>query len=92
MKKLKLNLLNLEGAAVLTRQQLKMVMGGSGEGGGGSDSDGLTCSTSWCGKKFEGSLTGSGKWVDYYCTTLPRIGNMPPSCGCEVASSVNCNA
>ncbi|GEM_PF-2252486 len=28
MKKLKLNLLNLEGAEVLTRQQLKMVMMG----------------------------------------------------------------
>lgn len=32
MKKLKLNLSNLEGAEVLTREQLKKVMGGSGSG------------------------------------------------------------
>ena len=38
MKKLKLNLLNLEGAAVLTRQQLKMVMGGMMDSGGSGDS------------------------------------------------------
>lgn len=34
MKKLKLNLQNLEGAEVLTREQLKMVMGGFEQGSG----------------------------------------------------------
>ncbi|HOZ84834.1 MAG TPA: hypothetical protein PK191_05050 [Niabella sp.] len=41
-KKLKLNLLILEGAEVLTRQQLKMVMGGSGRSG---TNTGESCST-----------------------------------------------
>ncbi len=43
MKKLKLGLANLEGAEVLTRQQLKMVMGGSGDGGGDSCSTMCKC-------------------------------------------------
>lgn len=45
MKKLKLNLQNMEGAEVLTREQLKMVMGGDvGSGGNGT---GANC-TSEC--------------------------------------------
>ncbi|MGJ7033830.1 hypothetical protein GGU45_004348 [Niabella hirudinis] len=35
MKKLKLNFQNIEGAQVLTRDQLKNVLGGSGWGGSG---------------------------------------------------------
>ncbi|MGN6495645.1 MAG: hypothetical protein ACTHLE_26885 [Agriterribacter sp.] len=35
MKKLKLKLQNIEGAEMLSREQLKSVMGGSGGGGGG---------------------------------------------------------
>ena len=47
MKKLKLSLQNIEGVEVLTRAQLKMVMGGSGDGGSGKE-----CTTdSDCGKK-----------------------------------------
>jgi hypothetical protein len=37
MKKLKLNLQQFEGAEVLTRSQLKKVMGGDGGSGGGCD-------------------------------------------------------
>lgn len=39
MKKLKLSELNLSEAAVLTREELKKVLGGDGSGGGG----GTTC-------------------------------------------------
>ena len=43
MKKLKLNLVNLQGAQVLSREQLKKVMGGDdGSGGSGSGSGDAT--------------------------------------------------
>ena len=46
MKKLKLSLQNIEGAEVLTREQLKKVMGGNEEGSGGSGSGSWpTCHT-----------------------------------------------
>lgn len=38
MKKLKLSLQNIEGAEVLSREQLKKVMGGDDGGSGGSGS------------------------------------------------------
>jgi len=47
MKKLKLSLLDKEGAEVLTREQLKKIKGGGPGSGGGSDSpcreDGFVC-------------------------------------------------
>jgi hypothetical protein len=41
MKKLKLRLANVEGAEMLSREQLKTVMGGSGSGGTGGSGGGI---------------------------------------------------
>ncbi len=46
MKKLKLNLPRLEGAEVLTREQLKKVLGG--DGSGGTDCGGSGCPSAHC--------------------------------------------
>ena len=48
MKKLKLNLQQFEGAEVLTRSQLKQIMGGEGGSGG----DGAACENDSDCKKF----------------------------------------
>ena len=45
MKKLKLSLQNIEGVEVLTRAQLKMVMGGDGGSGAGECTNDRDCGT-----------------------------------------------
>lgn len=70
MKKLKLNLSNLKGAEVLSREQLKKVIGGDYEYGGG-------CSThcyAWNSKTVQ---------MDYLtCTYIPGNATLPGSCVC----------
>ena len=79
MKKLKLSLQNIEGAEVLSREQLKKVMGG--EGGSGDDGGWPTCHTDMdCGTKQarcveSGNIVTSngrcysttGSWFDKRC-------------------------
>jgi len=47
MKKIKLEELNLGNAEVLSREELKKVLGGMGSGSGSPLCDGTTCYTNW---------------------------------------------
>lgn len=64
MKKLKLNLSNMKGNGILTREQLKNIMGGAGASSCASDSDcgGFICcsTTDGSNKKVCVAPTGSG--------------------------------
>ncbi len=53
MKKVKLKALEAGAKELLSREQLKNVLGGSGSGGG-------TCSNNVCGVFYEGGQVGNG--------------------------------
>lgn len=61
MKKLKLDLSNMKGAEILTREQLKSVVGGSGDDGCTYTSGGATCSSS----------SGNCQWL--YCNSAKNL-------------------
>ena len=64
MKKLKLSLQNIEGVEVLTREQLKMVMGGDGGSGGDPKCD---CnSKDDCSKERPNCLNCGGPVSGFY--------------------------
>ena len=77
MKKLKLSLQNFEGAEVLTREQLKNVMGGSGWGGSGGgcfftsncDSE-YVCVNGVCTDPM-GQPGGGSSGGTFWCTCAP---------------------
>ncbi|SDE20256.1 hypothetical protein SAMN04487894_12617 [Niabella drilacis] len=86
MKKLKLNLVNLEGTQVLTRDQLKRIMGGqgSGEGSGTIDHCGGAANVSICGTCW---TTDNKCLCDYCCKNGPDAG-VPIVCGVACDASI----
>jgi len=74
MKKLKLNLQQLDGAEVLTRSQLKQILGGDG-------GSGIGCTTQCYGDKWN-PTTLRYDYGKSTCTYTPPIGGLPGSCDC----------
>ena len=73
MKKLRLNLQQLEGTEVLTRSQLKKVLGGDG------GSDILFCKTKCTGDTWN-PVTARYDHGTTDCLYTPPIGELPGSC------------
>lgn len=67
MKKLKLNISNLQSAEILTREQLKKVMGGLASGSGAA------CPSDCSGSCTAGGANGKCRWTSdkktCYCAT-----------------------
>jgi len=88
MKKLKLTSLSLSNSEILSREQLKNVLGGDGSGGGGT-CDGKA-STIYCRDSNrnilkEVSVTGcpsSGSGIDQACSGLSGYTRATSSCAC----------
>lgn len=72
MKRLKLNALNLKGAQLLTREELKKVLGGSvdpGTGGQcGDNCDAASCKVECNGSTVNGSCKLSSTTSKCYCS------------------------
>ncbi len=75
MKKLKLTLLNLGGAEVLTREQLKSIIGGNGGSGPGGKGCSVTCGPGYFACCNEGHVIIG-----------PPVQVIPPSCLCKSTS------
>lgn len=96
MKKLRLKALELGAKEVLTRDQLKMVLGGvdggSGSGSGkGSGSGTKKCSGS-CGGKWISDPKSGGHWEYGTCGMSAGLPGMPGTGGCFCSiGSGGCN-
>ena len=75
MKKLKLNLEHLQNAEVLTRSQLKQILGGDGGSGG------IGCQTKCSGYEWN-PKTLRYDYGTSTCSYTPPIGGLPGSCDC----------
>lgn len=104
MKKLKLNFQHLGNAEILTRSQLKQIMGGYGSGGGGNNPDGsctytagekITCTSEtgdcknlYCVGQTNGVKPASGICCDGVQYVIPGMSD-----GCSYhGGTLNCEA
>lgn len=92
MKKLKLDFQHLN-AEILTRSQLKQILGGDGSGGGGigdgsgSGSGGdFPCSTSCSGDVWNSSALRYDR-KSSPCVYTPPISGLPGSCDCPYSTN-----
>ena len=81
MKKLKLKALELGAKEVLTRDQLRKVLGGADGSGSGSGSGNNLCSGAQCGGHWVGGATGH--WEYGSCAYTPPIAGLPGGCFCS---------
>ena len=81
MKKLKLNLQQMKDVEMLSREQLKRILGGDNFGSGSGGSGSTNCSHKQCGGNWEGGA--SGHWVFGSCEYQSGIGNLPGGCFCN---------
>lgn len=76
MKKLKLDIQQFEGAELLTRSQLKKVIGGDG-------GSGLGCSAKKCSGGNWDPVNMKYNYGTTDCGYLPPVGGLPGSCICS---------
>jgi hypothetical protein len=89
MKKLKLSLANMQATEVLSREQLKKIIGGEEGSGGaaGACDETILCGHDWDQKTMSFS-------IPVKCSNLPPVGNLPGSCTCLAGSKdgTSCSA
>lgn len=74
MKKLKLSLANTQETEILSREQLKKIMGGDEGSGAGCDTNKV------CGYDWDSENKDFTKQVK--CASVPSLGTLPGGCFC----------
>lgn len=82
MKRIQLRKINLAGAEILSRDQMKNVLGKM-MGGSGDDAE-AKCGASTCGKWVGGS---TGHWEAGTCSMGKPLGGLPAICECSNGGS-----